>query len=92
MVTKCSLEYLIADFRVGLWYSVREANGKVEIERHHDKVLPAEPVVFASDIETTKAPLKLPDKEFDQIMMISYMVDRQVIKQQDANLTRIRAT
>ena len=37
-----------------------------------------EPVVFAYDIETTKLPLKFPDKDTDQIMMISYMIDGQV--------------
>ena len=39
-----------------------------------------EPVVCAYDIETTKLPLKFPDAETDQIMMISYMVDGQVNK------------
>ena len=29
----------------------------------------------AFDIETTKLPLKFPDSEIDQIMMISYMID-----------------
>ena len=37
-----------------------------------------EPVVLAYDIETTKLPLKFPDSQTDQIMMISYMVDGQV--------------
>lgn len=37
----------------------------------------AEPVVMAFDIEVTKAPLKFPDAQMDQIMMISYMVDGQ---------------
>lgn len=32
---------------------------------------------MAFDIETSKAPLKFPVKEIDQIMMISYMVDGQ---------------
>lgn len=31
--------------------------------------------VLAFDIETTKLPLKFPDPEIDQIMMISYMID-----------------
>lgn len=68
----------LSDYRVGLWYSVKEANGHIGIERRFDKVLPAEPVVMAFDIETSKAPLKFPDSNVDQIMMISYMVDRQV--------------
>lgn len=37
-----------------------------------------EPVVLAYDIETTKLPLKFPDAQTDQIMMISYMIDGQV--------------
>ena len=32
---------------------------------------------MAFDIETTKLPLKFPDAAFDQIMMISYMIDGQ---------------
>jgi DNA polymerase epsilon subunit 1 len=31
--------------------------------------------VLAFDIETTKAPLKFPDSRFDQVMMISYVID-----------------
>ena len=34
--------------------------------------------MLAYDIETTKLPLKFPDSQTDQIMMISYMVDGQV--------------
>jgi len=33
--------------------------------------------VLAYDIETTKLPLKFPDPETDNIMMISYMIDGQ---------------
>lgn len=33
---------------------------------------------MAFDIETTKLPLKFPDAQSDQIMMISYMIDGQV--------------
>lgn len=40
---------------------------------------PPEPIVLAYDIETTKLPLKFPDANIDQIMMISYMIDGQVI-------------
>jgi len=32
---------------------------------------------MAFDIETSKAPLKFPDQQVDQIMMISYMIDGQ---------------
>ncbi|XP_070151700.1 DNA polymerase epsilon catalytic subunit 1 isoform X2 [Polyergus mexicanus] len=38
---------------------------------------PPEPIVLAYDIETTKLPLKFPDANIDQIMMISYMIDGQ---------------
>jgi len=34
-------------------------------------------IVMAFDIETTKLPLKFPDANTDQIMMISYMIDGQ---------------
>jgi len=33
--------------------------------------------IMAFDIETTKSPLKFPDSSFDQIMMISYIIDDQ---------------
>ncbi|KAK3581719.1 hypothetical protein CHS0354_015350 [Potamilus streckersoni] len=61
---------------VGLWYSVRgRGSMPPEIKRREDLVDRPEPVVFAFDIETTKLPLKFPDSQTDQIMMISYMVD-----------------
>lgn len=44
-----------------------------------------DPVVLAFDIETTKLPLKFPDAETDQIMMISYMIDGQVGDVADPN-------
>lgn len=65
------------DYRVGVWYSVKDSQGEITLEREKKKVLPAEPVVLAFDIETSKAPLKFPDSNHDQIMMISYMVDKQ---------------
>jgi DNA polymerase epsilon subunit 1 len=37
-----------------------------------------DPVVLAYDIETTKLPLRFPDSQTDQVMMISYMIDGQV--------------
>lgn len=45
-----------------------------------------DPVVLAFDIETTKLPLKFPDAETDQIMMISYMIDGQVSDVADINM------
>lgn len=70
--------FLFLDFRVGLWYNVKATNGKISLELRPDLVKRAEPVVLAFDIETTKLPLKFPDAAFDQIMMISYMIDGQV--------------
>ena len=63
------------DFRVGLWYCVKTLNSKISIDLVSDRLKRAEPVVLAFDIETTKLPLKFPDAAFDQIMMISYMID-----------------
>lgn len=37
----------------------------------------AEPRICAFDIETTKLPLQFPNAEYDQVFMISYMIDRQ---------------
>ncbi|XP_059569609.1 DNA polymerase epsilon catalytic subunit A isoform X2 [Alligator mississippiensis] len=64
---------------VAHWYNVRY-RGNVyppEITRRDDLVERPDPVVLAFDIETTKLPLKFPDAETDQIMMISYMIDGQ---------------
>ena len=51
--------------------------GQPSLARIPERVKRAEPVVMAFDIETTKAPLKFPDQNIDQVMMISYMVDGQ---------------
>ncbi|KAK5774182.1 hypothetical protein RI543_004469 [Arxiozyma heterogenica] len=59
------------NIRVGKWYKVL-SQGFLECV---EKVAFADPVVLAFDIETTKAPLKFPDANIDQIMMISYMID-----------------
>lgn len=59
------------DIRVGKWYKVC-SEGLIE---NTEKVAFADPVVLAFDIETTKAPLKFPVAEVDQVMMISYMID-----------------
>lgn len=65
---------------VGLWYTVRtRGTDPPIITRREDLIEPVEPIVLAYDIETTKLPLKFPDAETDQIMMISYMIDGQVI-------------
>ncbi|PKK17899.1 hypothetical protein A306_00000059 [Columba livia] len=64
---------------VAHWYNVRYRGSTYppEITRQDDLVERPDPVVLAFDIETTKLPLKFPDAETDQIMMISYMIDGQ---------------
>nr|XP_031835870.1 DNA polymerase epsilon catalytic subunit 1 [Nomia melanderi]XP_031835871.1 DNA polymerase epsilon catalytic subunit 1 [Nomia melanderi]XP_031835872.1 DNA polymerase epsilon catalytic subunit 1 [Nomia melanderi] len=62
----------------GSWYSVRTRGNDVPIiTKREDIIVPPEPIVLAYDIETTKLPLKFPDANTDQIMMISYMIDGQ---------------
>jgi DNA polymerase epsilon subunit 1 len=63
--------------RIGHWYSVRAAGGRVVLAHRGDLLQRAEPRVCAFDIETTKLPLQFPNAEYDQVFMISYMVDRQ---------------
>ncbi|KAM3530362.1 hypothetical protein NHJ13051_001400 [Beauveria bassiana] len=65
------------DIRVGKWYFVEAKHGITKILPNPDRSLPADPVVLAFDIETTKMPLKFPDATIDQVMMISYMIDGQ---------------
>ncbi|UMM15271.1 hypothetical protein L5515_002763 [Caenorhabditis briggsae] len=62
---------------VGLWYDVKGVgpNRVPTIKRKDLAFFHAKPRVLAFDIETTKLPLKFPDRESDEIMMISYMVD-----------------
>ncbi|XP_077163573.1 DNA polymerase epsilon catalytic subunit A isoform X2 [Paroedura picta] len=64
---------------VAHWYNVRYRGSSFppEIIHRDDLVERPDPVVLAFDIETTKLPLKFPDAETDQIMMISYMIDGQ---------------
>ncbi|KAK7073292.1 hypothetical protein SK128_028068 [Halocaridina rubra] len=63
---------------VGLWYSVRGGGaGPPVITRRQDLLVWPDCIVLAFDIETTKLPLKFPDANSDQIMMISYMIDGQ---------------
>lgn len=64
----------------GQWYNIRCRSGGLElpiITARPDLLERPEPVVLAFDIETTKLPLKFPDAQTDQIMMISYMIDGQ---------------
>ncbi|XP_076350234.1 DNA polymerase epsilon catalytic subunit 1 isoform X2 [Tachypleus tridentatus] len=63
---------------VGHWYSVKgKGNDPPEIKRREDLLQMPDLIVLAYDIETTKLPLKFPDANTDQIMMISYMIDGQ---------------
>ncbi len=48
------------------------------VERRADLLQRAEPRICAWDIETTKQPLQFPNAEYDQVFMISYMIDKQV--------------
>ncbi|CAJ0927336.1 unnamed protein product, partial [Mesorhabditis belari] len=62
---------------IGKWYTTRGLGPqrKPTIAAYSGEKLPKMPVVFAFDIETTKLPLKFPDSSFDEIMMISYMIN-----------------
>lgn len=62
----------------GHWYSV-SVKGVMhpEFRLRDDLIDWPDLVVLAYDIETTKLPLKFPDANTDQIMMISYMIDGQ---------------
>lgn len=64
----------------GLWYDIRCRPGGLEmplVTPRPDILDRPEAIVLAYDIETTKLPLKFPDAQSDQIMMISYMIDGQ---------------
>ena len=65
------------DLRVGAWYTVAAQGENVTLKWEKDIIEKAEPRVLAFDIECTKAPLKFPDANVDQVFMISYMVDGQ---------------
>nr|CAD7397598.1 unnamed protein product [Timema poppensis] len=62
----------------GLWYDIKSQGNDVPIIIKRDDLIERpDPIVLAFDIETTKLPLKFPDANSDQIMMISYMIDGQ---------------
>ena len=61
--------------RCGHWFRVRARGGVTTMERRADLLARADVRICAFDIETTKLPLQFPNAEFDQIFMISYMVD-----------------
>ncbi len=72
-LTRCCIDL---DLRCGCWYTVEaiEQLG-IRCERQKERIESAGPRVLAFDIECTKAPLKFPNAEVDQIFMISYMFD-----------------
>lgn len=63
----------------GLWYNIKCRGGSEIpiINQRPDIIERPDLIVLAYDIETTKLPLKFPDAQTDQIMMISYMIDGQ---------------
>ncbi|XP_073950246.1 DNA polymerase epsilon catalytic subunit 1 [Choristoneura fumiferana] len=62
----------------GTWYTVKSRGTEPPLFTKRDDILERpDPIVLAFDIETTKLPLKFPDSQTDQIMMISYMIDGQ---------------
>eukprot|EP00002_Diphylleia_rotans_P041170 TRINITY_DN9949_c0_g1_i1.p1 TRINITY_DN9949_c0_g1~~TRINITY_DN9949_c0_g1_i1.p1 ORF type:complete len:2242 (+),score=458.11 TRINITY_DN9949_c0_g1_i1:64-6789(+) len=65
------------NLRVGYWYVAQVDEGKTSLQHRADLLGRAEPLILAFDIETTKLPLRFPDASIDQIMMISYILDRQ---------------
>lgn len=64
------------ELRCSFWYEF-ELDGALMVKFTHlkDKLDKADLRIMAFDIETTKSPLKFPDVRFDQVMMISYIVD-----------------
>ena len=64
------------EIRCSFWYEV-EMEGPLMTSITHlkTKLDKADLRILAFDIETTKADLKFPDARFDQIMMISYVLD-----------------
>ena len=65
------------DVRAGHWFMVSANGGNISLSRRADLLQRAEPRICAFDIETTKLPLQFPNAEYDQVFMISYMIDKQ---------------
>lgn len=62
----------------GTWYTIKNRGTETPLFTKRDDIIERpDPIVLAFDIETTKLPLKFPDSQTDQIMMISYMIDGQ---------------
>lgn len=84
------------NIRVSFWYDLKVRKGFVQqISLNESLLEKPEFDILAFDIETTKAPLKFPTPESDQIMMISYttneqsylIVNREVISQDIVDFT-----
>ena len=72
------MRFLIdTETRCGWWYQVKAVQGEVTLTHRSDMLARGEVKICAFDIETTKLPLKFPDAEYDQVFMISYMLDGQ---------------
>jgi len=72
------MRFLIdTETRCGWWYQVKAVQGEVTLTHRGDMLARGEVKICAFDIETTKLPLKFPDAEYDQVFMISYMLDGQ---------------
>jgi DNA polymerase epsilon subunit 1 len=65
------------EIRAGQYFTVTPQQDKNVVLEQLDQLKKPNPRVLAFDIECTKAPLKFPDAEHDQIFMISYMIDGQ---------------
>jgi DNA polymerase epsilon subunit 1 len=65
-----------SELRVAHWYELQLEGPLLKRHTHlKEKLDKAALRVLAFDIETTKQPLKFPDVKYDQVMMISYIVD-----------------
>lgn len=62
------------DVRCGSWHNV-SYNGEIYSIVRNGKMTRPDLRVLAFDIETTKPPLKFPNAEFDQVMMISILTE-----------------
>jgi DNA polymerase epsilon subunit 1 len=64
-------------YRVGLWYDIVNIPGTLGCQCTPRPDILGFPLMkkMAFDIETTKPPLKFPNAQLDEIMMISYMYD-----------------
>ncbi|KAM0681544.1 DNA polymerase epsilon catalytic subunit [Glugoides intestinalis] len=61
--------------RSGCWYTISYNGEAYQVKRNSEKIAYPDLKIFAFDIETTKPPLKFPNPEFDEVMMISIMTE-----------------